>query len=109
MTVLSQYVSPFAHFGCCPIAFTIDATHDGPDPSVSPAWSDCSPSGITQFTCFRLHLLMSVSMSAGLTASMYPLALPFVQYVPVHTPDWPTMHSACRAFGAVTSDFGPGV
>ena len=31
-----------------PIAFTTDATHDGPLPSVMPAWSDARAVGVTQ-------------------------------------------------------------
>ncbi len=44
-----------------PIAFTMEATHDGPVPSVSLGWSDTWPLGMTQVTFARFPLLISES------------------------------------------------
>src|SRR6266436_542518 len=44
-----------------PMEFTMEATHEGPEPSLLRAWSDCLPSGITQLTCGSWSLAMSVS------------------------------------------------
>jgi len=43
MAVLDQY-------GLLPMALTMDATQDGPEPSLPNGWSEARPAGITQLT-----------------------------------------------------------
>jgi len=51
-------IAVFAQYELLPIAFTIEATHEGPVPSVLPAWSDAWPLGITQLTsCYWLPVM----------------------------------------------------
>src|SRR5579872_6283029 len=93
-----------------PMAFTIDATHDGPEPSVIAAWSEASPLGITQFTLASLQLGMSFSTSVGAT-STYPFALGFlIQSGPIHfVPAEFGTQTASSASGADHSEPWPGV
>src|SRR5271156_1711641 len=49
----------FAQYWLLPIALTMEATHEGPVPSLLSAWSDCAPSGMIQLTCWSWPLAMS--------------------------------------------------
>src|SRR5271165_2238070 len=60
-----------------PIAFTMEATHDGPPPVLIAGWSEFWPVGVTQATFASLQLAMSVKIWAGLKTT-------FVQAVPLH-------------------------
>lgn len=53
-------IAVFDQYGLAPMAFTIDATHDGPEPSFDDAWSDAAAVGITQLTCGNFPAEMSV-------------------------------------------------
>jgi hypothetical protein len=48
----------FDQYWLLPIAFTTDATHDGPEPSLIPGWSDACPLGITQTCVFGMITLL---------------------------------------------------
>src|SRR5271156_6213103 len=62
MAVSSQKTSPVpAHGGLVPRAFSTEATHLGPRPSVIRGWSDSLLEGVTHVICARLQFLMSVS------------------------------------------------
>ena len=68
-----------------PIPFTMEATHEGPEPSVTLLWSDSRMLGITKLTCLSEQFLMSLRIWDGL-GTIRPFDAPFVQYGPVHTP-----------------------
>ena len=53
MAVLDQY-------GLLPMAFAMDATHDGPEPSFEEGWSEALAVGITQLTLGSCPFVMSV-------------------------------------------------
>src|SRR5207247_3850764 len=62
-----------------PMAFTMEATHDGPLPSVLRAWSDWGAFGITQLTFASLQFWISVrTVVCGITTW-------FTQSAPVQT------------------------
>src|SRR5216683_4711143 len=62
----------FAQYGLLPIALTMEATQDGPPVAlVFPGWSELSPVGITQFTCGRLWLLISVRTWVSLRTTLF--------------------------------------
>jgi len=51
----------FDQYWRLPIAFTTDATHDGPEPSLIPGWSDACPLGMTQLTLASGPFAISVN------------------------------------------------
>lgn len=54
-------IAALAQYGLFPMALSTNATHDGPEPSVIPAWSDGPPLGITQLRLASCPLAISVS------------------------------------------------
>jgi hypothetical protein len=51
----------FDQYWLLPTAFTTDATHDGPEPSLIPGWSDACPRGMTQLTLASWPFAISVN------------------------------------------------
>src|SRR5712692_9978576 len=64
-----------------PIPFTTDATHDGPEPSLPPAWSEEVFVGITQLTAARLPWLISSSTCVVLITTWFFHSAP-TQFIP---------------------------
>lgn len=67
----SQYPAPPSQSVLTPIAFTMEATHEGPPPSLKPAWSEFAPLGTTQLSDRRLQLAVSCKTSAGLRSTLF--------------------------------------
>src|SRR5215467_3322554 len=85
MAVVSQKLLPsgFLH-GLLPMAFTSEATHEGPPPVLDLARSELAAVGITQVTCWSLQLGLatSVKKSAGFLASTFSIQSDAVQLPP---------------------------
>src|SRR5712692_2147801 len=89
MAVLDQY-------GLLPMALTIDATQDGPEPSVPTGWSDACPFGITQLTAGSWPFAISVNTRVCCRMTL------LVQSGPVHTVPVASGTHICRiALGPV--------
>src|SRR5271170_5685205 len=70
----------FFQYWLVPMAFTTDATHEGPSPVLDRAWSEDLPSGMTQLTAGSCPLEMSVSTWVSMTTLLIHSGL--VQGVP---------------------------
>src|SRR5579864_5022530 len=71
IAVSDQYPAPPSHVVAVPIAFTTEATHDGPPVfAVLPAWSEFFPSGVTQLTFGNLQFMMSFSTSDAVRSTL---------------------------------------
>ncbi len=44
-------IAVFGQYGLLPMVLTIDATHEGPPPSLRPAWSEFAALGVMNVTC----------------------------------------------------------
>src|SRR5262249_45605903 len=94
--VFFQYPKLLSQAVLLPIAFTMEATQDGPPPSFTLAWSEFWPEGITQLTERRLHAAISVNTSTGFRSTLAD------QSFPVHSPPSPLDWQICWiALGAV--------